>query len=130
MLGGQVAALVLPVGVLRPHLAAGKLRVLATSGAQRSSLMPSVATLVEQGHARLVVQEWFAFFMHGGAATAQVDAASQAVRAALLQPALVAAFAEWGMIAASSTPAVLSERIATERQHWGPIIKAAGIQVE
>jgi tripartite-type tricarboxylate transporter receptor subunit TctC len=130
VMGGQVAALVLPVGVLRTPWAAGKLRVLATSGAQRSSLMPSVATLVEQGHAGLVVQEWFAFFMHGGAATAQVDAASQAVRAALLQPALVAAFAEWGIIAASSTPAVLSARIATERQHWGPIIQAAGIQVE
>lgn len=130
VLGGQVAALVLPVGVLRPHWSAGKLRVLATSGAQRSSLMSSVATLAEQGHAGLVVQEWFAIYGHGRAPAALVSAASQAVQAALLQPALVSAFAEWGMVAASSTPAVLSARIASEQQHWAPIIQTAGIRIE
>lgn len=82
----------------------------------------------EDQYLGLVVQEWFAFFMHGGAATAQVEAASQAVRAALLQPALVAAFAEWVMVAASSTPAVLSARIAAERQNWGPISRLPGFR--
>jgi tripartite-type tricarboxylate transporter receptor subunit TctC len=35
LLGGQVAALVLPEGLFRQHKATGKLRVLATSGAER-----------------------------------------------------------------------------------------------
>lgn len=130
VMGGQIAALVLPAGVLRPHLAGGRLRLLATSGAQRSPYLPAVATLAEQGFARLVVQEWFALFMHGRAAAALAEAASQAVQAAVARPELVAAFAQWGMAAASSTPAALGARIAAERRYWAPIIRAAEIRAE
>ena len=89
LLGGQIAALVLPEGLLSPHRASGRLRVLATSGAQRTALLPDVATLVEQGHADLVVREWFGFFMSGRSSTERVEAASKALREALAQPQLV-----------------------------------------
>ena len=61
LLGGQIAALVLPEGLFRQHKATGKLRVLATSGVQRSTYFPDVATFVEQRYRSLVVREWFAF---------------------------------------------------------------------
>ena len=48
LLGGQIAALVLPEAVLAPHRAAGRLRVLATSGAQRSRFMSDVPSFVER----------------------------------------------------------------------------------
>ena len=48
--GGQIAALVLPEAILRPHRTSGKLRVLATSGPRRSSVMPDVPNFVEQGY--------------------------------------------------------------------------------
>jgi tripartite-type tricarboxylate transporter receptor subunit TctC len=38
-----------PVGDYLPHLKAGKLRLLATSGARRSRFTPEVATYIEQG---------------------------------------------------------------------------------
>lgn len=128
VIGGQIAALVLPAGVLRPQVASGRLRLLATSGAQRSPYLPTVATLAEQGFAKLVVQEWFALFTHARVPPARVEAASQAVQVAIARPELVAAFAEWGMAAAPSTPAALAARIAAERLHWAPLIRAAGIR--
>ncbi|MEO7548609.1 MAG: tripartite tricarboxylate transporter substrate-binding protein, partial [Ramlibacter sp.] len=130
LMGGQIAALVLPEGLLRQHRAAGRLRVLATSSAQRSAYLPDVATLAEQGFAGLVVREWFAFFMPAGAAPAVVESTSQSLRTALAQPALAAAFAESGMVAQSSTPAALAARIATEQAVWEPVIRAARIRVE
>ena len=130
LLGGQIAVLVLPEGLLRQHRASGRLRVLATSGAGRSTYLPDVASLVEQGFPDLVVREWFAFFMSGRVAPAVVESASQALRVALAQPALAAAFAESGMVAASSTPAALASRIGAEQRYWEPVIRTANIRAE
>ncbi len=130
LLGGQVAALVLPEGLFRQHKASGRLRILATSGATRSSYFPDVASLVEQGHPNLVVREWFAFFMPARVPAATIAAASEAVRAAIARPELVSAFAESGMTAVSSTPAALAARISAEQRYWQPIITASGIRVE
>jgi tripartite-type tricarboxylate transporter receptor subunit TctC len=56
-LGGQIAAMVLPEGLFSPNIAAGRLLVRATSGAQRTSQMPEVPTLAELGNADLAVRE-------------------------------------------------------------------------
>jgi tripartite-type tricarboxylate transporter receptor subunit TctC len=130
LLGGQIAALVLPEGLLRQHAAAGRLRVLATSGAQRSAYMPEVATLVEQGYRNLVVGEWFAFFMSAGASASSIESISAAIRSALVRPEVAAAFAESGMTATSSTPSGLASRIAAEQRYWEPIIRSAGIRAD
>lgn len=130
LMGGQIAALVLPEGLLRQHRAAGKLRVLATSGATRSAYLPDVPSLAEQGFPNLVVREWFAFFMHGSTSNATVEATSQALGIAIAQPALVASFADSAMVAASSTPGSLAARIAAEQRYWAPLIRASSIRAE
>ena len=130
LLGGQIAALVLPEGLFRQFKASGKLRVLATSGAARSSYFPDVPSLVEQGYPNLVVREWFAFFMAARVPAASIAAASDALRVAIARPELVAAFAESGMTAVPSTPAALATRIAAEQRYWQPIISASGIRAE
>ena len=107
-MGGRIAALVLPEGLLRQHLASGRLRVLATSAATRSAYLPDVPTFVEQGWPSLVMQEWFAFFMPGGTPPAGVDAASQAIQ-----------------LAAADRAAVLARRGARHR-HPGGIMSTPG----
>ena len=130
LLGGQVSALVLPEGLLRPHRATGRLRVLATSGSQRSRYLPDVATFIEQGYPGLAVIDWFAFFMSRSANSAVIDATSQKLRSALARPELVAAYAESGAVAASSTPAALATRIAAEQRYWEPVIREHNIRIE
>jgi tripartite-type tricarboxylate transporter receptor subunit TctC len=130
LLGGQIAALVLPEGLFRQHKAAGKLRVLATSGTQRSRYFPDVATFVEQRYRSLVVREWFAFFMPAQVQPSTINAVSQRLQQAIARPELAAAFADSGMLAVSSTPAALASRIAQEQRYWQPIILAAGVKAE
>ena len=130
LLGGQIAALVLPEGLFRQHKATRRLRVLATSGAQRTTMMPDVPTLVEQGYANLIVREWFGVFMPGRTPPAAVEAAAGGLRRALAEPDLVAAFSESGMVAASSTPAALVARIGAEQRGWEPMIRTLGVRAE
>ena len=130
LLGGQIAALVLPEGLFRQHKATGKLRVLATSGVQRSTYFPDVATFVEQRFRSLVVREWFAFFAPAHVQSAVMDALSLSLQQAIARPELAAAFADSGMLAVSSTPAALASRIAQEQHYWQPIILATGVKAE
>jgi tripartite-type tricarboxylate transporter receptor subunit TctC len=130
LLGGQIAALVLPEGLFRQHKATGRLRVLATSGAQRSTYFEDVPSLVESGFRDMVIREWFAFFAPGMLASTVIEKTSQHIKAAVAQPELAAAFAQFGMTPASSTPADLAARIASEQRHWQPKLLTAGIKVE
>lgn len=130
LMGGRIASLVLPEGLLRQHHSAGKLRVLATSGSTRSAFMPDVPTFVEQGHPNLAIREWFGFFMPGATAASVIESAAQSVRAAAENKALSGAFDDMGMLASSSTPAAMSGRIATEQRYWRDAIDSTGIRVE
>jgi tripartite-type tricarboxylate transporter receptor subunit TctC len=62
--------------------------------------------------------------------TATIDAVSQSLQQAIARPELAAAFADSGMLAASSTPAALAARIAQEQRYWQPIIVATGVKAE
>jgi tripartite-type tricarboxylate transporter receptor subunit TctC len=130
LLSGQIAALALPEGLFRQHKATGKLRVLATSGAQRSAYFPDVATFAEQSYRGLVMREWFAFFMPARVQAATIESVSQTLQTAIARPELGAAFAESGMLAVSSTPAALATRIAQEQRYWQPIVASTGIKAE
>ena len=130
LMSGRLALLARPEGLLRPLAAAGKLRVLATSGSARSSFLPGVASVVEQGYPKLVMREWFAFFMPAGATAATLDAASLLIRQAALQASLRGALGESGMLAVASTSAELGERIAQEQPLWRAVINATGIRAE
>jgi len=130
LIGGRTAALVLPEGLLRQHHVAGKLRVLATSGAMRSSYLPDVASIAEQGFPGLVMREWFAFFMPGAAPAASAEAAASAITQCAADGAVQTALAEAGMAAVASTPAATVARIAAEQVFWQGVLRATGIRAE
>jgi tripartite-type tricarboxylate transporter receptor subunit TctC len=130
LMAGRLAALALPEGLLRPFLAAGKLRVLATSGPARSSFLPQVASVAEQGFPRLVMREWFAFFAPPGTPSAVVDSLSSSLQRAAQQPGLRSALSDAGMLAVASTAAELRERIAAEQPYWRGVISATGVRAE
>lgn len=130
LLGGQIAALALPEGLLRQHHATRRVRVLATSGLVRSAYLPDVPTFVEQGRPDLVVKEWFAFFASARVPKQMVEATSLALREAIARPELSAVFAQAGMTPASSSPSMLAARIASEQRHWQPVLRAHDIRAD
>ncbi|MNT14301.1 Tripartite tricarboxylate transporter family receptor [compost metagenome] len=130
LMGGQIAAVSAPVGEFLPHLAGGKVRLLATSGATRNKLVPGVSTLVEQGFKDMVYGEWFGFFLPGKAPADLVQKANTAIRAALADKEVIAGLAAMGLEARSSTPAELAALLKADGEKWGPIVKAIGFTAE
>ncbi len=104
--------------------------MLATSGAVRSAYLPAVHTFAEQGFPDLVMREWFAFFMPGRSPVETVDKTSKSLSQAISGKGVVNGLAEAGMVATSSTPSALADRIAAEQTYWQRVVRTTGIKVE
>jgi len=130
LLGGQIAAVSGPIGDITQHLATGKVRILATSGAKRNRFAPDVPTYAEQGLKDMVHSEWFAFFLPAKASPEVVTRLNTAVKAALASKDVVDGLATFGLEALSSTPAELSELIRKDTAKWAPIVKTIGFTAE
>ena len=130
MMGGQVPAVIGPDGEFLPHIKTGRVRVLATSGPQRSKFHPDVATFSEQGVKSVVVQEWFGFFMPGKTPPDIVRRASAAIAAAIKTREVIDSFNLMGLEPAASTPGELVARLKADYDFWAPVVKATGFTAE
>ena len=130
MAGGQVSAALATEASAIALEQAGKLRVLATTGPERSVFLPQASTFREQGYANLVQREWFGAFMPAKTPVSSVQAASEALRAALREPEVQDIWRKAGLAAEGSTPAELQQALRREHDFWGPIIRASGFTPE
>jgi len=130
LLGGQVQAVSAPVGEFIQQVAAGKIRLLGVSGAQRSRFEPNVPTYVEQGLKDMAFSEWFGFFAPGGTPPAVVQRANSALRAALASQDVIDGVAVMGLEVASSTPEELAALLKASYDRWGPIVKQIGFTAD
>jgi len=130
LLGGQIAAVSGPIGDITQHLQTGKVRILATSGANRSRFAPNVPTYTEQGFAELQHSEWFGFFLPPKAAPDVLARVNAALKTALASREVVDGMATFGLEAMSSSPAEFTELLAKDRTKWAPIVKQVGFTAD
>lgn len=130
LIGGRLSATVLPEGLLRPHAAKGALRLLASSGGERSEFTPSLPTFAEQGFTDVVLREWFGFFAPAGTPAAAVDGLAAEIRRACADPALASTFAGLAIRPHAGEPGQMAERVTREAAVWQPLIRAARITVD
>lgn len=129
VLGNHVPAGIDVVLEWQQNARAGKVLVLATSGASRSTIMPDVPTFKEQGYADIVGQGWFAMFAPAKTPADQVDALNRAVNKVLGMPDVRERFAALGLEVGGGTAADLQRTIAEDTRRWGPVVKKSGFKV-
>ncbi len=130
VIGGQIAASMTPTGDTLANHRAGKLRLLATSGAKRTPFTPDVATFAEAGFPELSTEEWFGFYAPARTPAATVAAANAAINAALKDKAVIDSLATFGLVAQGSTPADMAKSQKDENVRWGPLVKKTGFTAE
>jgi tripartite-type tricarboxylate transporter receptor subunit TctC len=112
------------------HVAAGKCRLLATTGAQRSKFAPTVPTLVEQGLKDMAFSEWFGFYLPAKAPAEVVQRANAALRQALAEREVIEGLELMGLESKSSTPAELGAMLKADSERWAPVVKAIGFTAD
>jgi len=129
LLSGQVPAAVDAIADLTELHRAGRVHILASSGATRSTVLPDVPTFTELG---LGVQAsgWFGFFAPAKTPKPIVDALNRAINKALQSPDVIQRLAGIGMDPATGTPEEFAKIVASDYARWGPIVKASGFKPE
>lgn len=130
LIGGQIAATLTPTGDALANHKAGKLRLLATSGAKRTPFTPDVPTLAEVGFGQLTTEEWFGFYAPARTPANIVAAANAAINAALREAVVVDALATFGLVAQGSTAEQMAQSQRNEFLRWGPLVKKTGFTAE
>jgi tripartite-type tricarboxylate transporter receptor subunit TctC len=111
-----------------PLYKAQKLQILAVGSLQRIGVLPDVPTVAELGVPGFESGTWFAIMAPPKTSTQLLDHLNKAVNEILSEPSVKSKFAELGVQPVGGTPSETNRFIARERQRWGELIRAAGIQ--
>jgi tripartite-type tricarboxylate transporter receptor subunit TctC len=130
LLGGQIAAGIVPVLDVAPHSAAGKLKVVAVNGSKRAQLLPNIPTLKELGVNGFEGLEWTALLAPASAPREVIDRMNAALNKALAGSDMKTRLLQLGMEAAPDRPEELGRMIASDLAYWAPIVKASGFTAD
>ncbi|MCS6892433.1 MAG: tripartite tricarboxylate transporter substrate-binding protein [Rhodovarius sp.] len=130
LVAGNVPAAFNVSGEFVAHRAAGRVKVLATTGARRSPFFPDVPTFAELGFSELVIGEWFGLFAPARTPQPMIEALNGAVAAALRQPEVLARLQQLAYQPLHMPAEAFARRILAEQQSWAETVRATGFVVE
>jgi tripartite-type tricarboxylate transporter receptor subunit TctC len=130
LLGGRVTMYPSVPSTAAPHIEAGKLVALATTGAKRTTLMPNVPTVAEQGYPGFEATNWYAFVAPGKTPKEIIDFWHREIVKALNDPTVKSELAKHGLEPQPGTPQELARYIDSETEKWGKVVRQANIKPE
>ena len=128
LVGGQVHAAFLPLLAVKPHLEAGRVKVLAVTSPTRSSFMPNVGTFSEQGVPELEIYIWAAISAPAGTPDTLITQINRHLVAALRSPEVRDKWRAMDFETLPSTPEELSRFVAADFKRWGEAVRISGFK--
>jgi tripartite-type tricarboxylate transporter receptor subunit TctC len=130
LLGGQVPTAVDAIADLTELHRAGKVQILASSGAKRSTAVPDVPTFAELGVKGVEAEGWFGFFAPAKTPKPIIDQLNKSLNQALTAPDVAERLTRLGLDPAPTTPEEFGRIVAADYAKWGPVVKASGFTAE
>ncbi len=130
LLGGQVDLTFGTAPPFMPHIAAGKLRVLAVTGKERLASLPDVPTTAEAGYPGVNATSWFALFAPAAVPKPVIDKLAADLKKVVEDPAFRKKAQEQGANADYQGPQQLGERVKADFANWAGVIKSSKIEAE
>ena len=113
-----------------PLIRDGKMRALAVTGARRSPSLPEVPTIAEAGLPGFDAVLWQAIAAPANTPAPIITRLSGEVAAVLDEPEVIAALAQQGVEAESSSPEALTARIRSDIAKWRDVVAKSGLKPE
>lgn len=130
VLAGRVDAYFSTLSSAQPHVNAGKLVLLASSGLSRPSFLSQVPTVAESGYPGFSATNWYAFVAPAKTPPAVLTRWNQELVKALNSAEVKAELFKHGMLAQPGSPQELANIIASESQVWGKLIRERKITAD
>ena len=129
LIAGEIEVAVVPMATARPHIEGGRLRALAVTAAQRSSALPDVPTLMEQGVA-VDSSSWNALFAPAQTPAETVATIQRETRKALEAAEVRERISGFGAEPVGSTPQEFAAFFKAEVDRYAQVIKSANIRAD
>ena len=125
LLGNQVQAIFQATTIVLPLLNDKRVRILGIAAEERSSLLPEVPTLAEQGFPLLIADSWNGLSAPAGTSADIVRRLNHEVNEGLKSPELKAMYAKLGISAHIVSPEQFGAFIKDEAVRWDALVKAS-----
>jgi tripartite-type tricarboxylate transporter receptor subunit TctC len=130
LIGGQVSMTFGTSLSVVPQVRNGRLRALATTGAQRMLALPDVPTVAETGFAGYEAGLWYGFVGPARIPAEIVRRLNTEIVAVLALPEIRERLLSQGVEARSTTPDEFARLLVTDIARWAVIVKQAGLRAE
>ena len=126
---GRVDFMVDSQTLLAPLMADGRVRGLAVTSAQRSTMLPALPTLAEGGVPGYDASAWQGIYAPAGTPDAAIRPVAEAVARAIRDPATARRLTEAGLdVFEDPSPEALAAHLRVEVAKWGELVRALGIR--
>jgi len=129
-LAGNVDLLVSSVPSAMGQIKSGKLRPLAVTSAKRSTSLPDVPTVAEQGFKDFDVSTWYGVFAPAGTPKDVVNAVNAEINKLLATPEMKDAIHAQGAEPQAMTPDQFGTQLKADYQKWRGIVQGSGVTLE
>lgn len=131
VVAGRIPVSYVALGIVVPHIKAGKLTPLAVIGDKRSKLLPDTPSLGELGYDFPYKGAWFGMMAPAGTPTPIREKIAAAIRAAVNDPEFLAKFLEpQDYTPVGSSPADFEAKVKKEYAHGESIVRLTGIKAQ
>jgi tripartite-type tricarboxylate transporter receptor subunit TctC len=130
LVGGHVTFSFAVVPAALPHVQAGKLRAIAVSSAQRSSLVPDLPTVAESGLPGFDVFSWYGTFAPAGTPKAVVERLNSEFSKIVQMQDVRSKLGGLGLEVKRGTPQEFERFLKADFELWDKIIRGIGIRVD
>lgn len=130
VIAGQVDAYILTPAVALPYLRSGRIRAIASTGPKRSTLLPDVPTIAEEGFPGYEVSGWQGLLAPAGTSPAIVAKLCQEISKILKLPDVIDRIKADGVDVVGSTPEEFAAYIQAEVIRYEKVIKQSGAKAD
>jgi tripartite-type tricarboxylate transporter receptor subunit TctC len=123
LLGERIASYFSAPPTALPHVEAGKLIPLATTGLTRPAYMPNIPTMAESGYPGFEALNWYAFVASGKTSVAILERWNEAIVKVLADPVVKEALTKHGLTPQPTTRAELTDFMKKEDAKWGALVR-------
>ena len=129
LLGGRINLMFSPALTVTPHVSAGTLRVIGTTGAARSALFPDFPTVAETGLPGYASLGWFGMFAPAATPREIVEKVAVDVKKVLLLPQSKQKLAQEGAEPEPNSPEAFTAFVNADIAKWLDLAEKAGIRL-